>query len=164
MLAVSGKPKLKYIGYSRGSSIMFIGLALNEESYFASRVSKFIAIAPCIYTNEVKFFGQTESYDDAVRAFTKLDEQNIYRFKSFGEAVSVNDLLYFEQIRIEDRFQEFIPLDDYASGTRRSNQLSLASINQVPITMIAGTKDPICSNDASWRIYSELRNTERTFR
>ena len=143
---------------------MFIGLALNEESYFASRVSKFIAIAPCIWTSEVKAFGNTFNYGDAVRAFTKLDEQNIYKFKSFGEAVSVNDLLYFEQIRIEDRFQEFIPLGDYAAGTRRSNELSLSSINQVPITMIAGTKDPICSNDASWRIYSELRNTDRTFR
>ena len=104
MLAVTGKAKLKYIGYSRGSSIMFIGLALNEESYFASRVSKFIAIAPCIWTSEVKAFGNTFNYGDAVRAFTKLDEQKIYKFKSFGEAVSVNDLLYFEQIRIEDRF------------------------------------------------------------
>ena len=104
VLAVTGKPKLKYVGYSRGSSIMFIGLALNEESYFASRVSKFIAIAPCIWTSEVKFFGNTFNYEDAVRAFSKLDEQNIYKFKSFGEAVSVNELLYFEQIRIEDRF------------------------------------------------------------
>ena len=55
-------------------------------------------------------------------------------------------------------------MEDYAAGTRRSNELSLSSISQVPITMIAGKKDPVCTNDASWRIYSELRNTERTFR
>ena len=74
VLAVTGKEKLKYIGYSRGTSIMFIGLALNEDSYFANKVSKFIAIAPCIYTSEIKFFGNTLNYEDAVRAFTKLDD------------------------------------------------------------------------------------------
>ena len=88
----------------------------------------------------------------------------MYKFQSFGEPISINDLLYFEQIRIEDRFQEFIPLDDYASGIRRSNELSLTSIDKVPITMIAGKKDPVCTNEASWRIYSELRNADRTFR
>ena len=30
--------------------------------------------------------------------------------------------------------------------------------------MIAGKKDPVCTNEASWRIYSELRNADRTFR
>ena len=83
---------------------MFIGLALNEDTYFANKVSKFIAIAPCIYTSEIKFFGNTFNYEDAVKSFTKLDEKNVYKIKSFGEAISVNDLLYFEQIRIEDRF------------------------------------------------------------
>ena len=72
VLSVTGKQKLKYIGYSRGSSLMFIGLSMMEEEYFAGKVSKFIAISPCIYTREMKFYGKTVTYDGAVKTFSKL--------------------------------------------------------------------------------------------
>ena len=83
---------------------MFIGLSMMEEEYFAGKVSKFIAIAPCIYTAEMKFYGNTFSYDGVVQTFSKLADQRVYKVQSFGEPISVNDLLYFEQIRVEDRF------------------------------------------------------------
>lgn len=47
-LAESGAEKVTYIGFSQGTAQMFYGLATLEEEYFASRVNRFIALAPCV--------------------------------------------------------------------------------------------------------------------
>lgn len=46
VLSVSGADKLTYIGYSQGTAQMFYGLSQLEEAYFASRLERFIALAP----------------------------------------------------------------------------------------------------------------------
>ena len=49
ILAVTGKPKLTYIGYSQGTSQMIYGLAKGHDAFFADRLERVILLAPCIY-------------------------------------------------------------------------------------------------------------------
>lgn len=44
---------------------MFYGLSIMEEEYFANKVNKFIAMAPCIYYNQAAFY-EDASYDEIV--------------------------------------------------------------------------------------------------
>ena len=46
-----------------------------------------------------------------------------------GTPNSYKDLLYWEQISLEDRPQRFIPLEEYADGNRRSEEISLGAID-----------------------------------
>ena len=49
VLEVTGKEKLTYIGYSLGTMQMFLGLAVMQDEYFADKVNKVVAMAPCMY-------------------------------------------------------------------------------------------------------------------
>ena len=68
VLEVTGAEKLKYIGYSLGTMQMFLGLAAMEEEYFADRVSKVIAQAPCMYL-EPAAVGFPSAYDEVIQVF-----------------------------------------------------------------------------------------------
>ena len=50
ILEVTAKPKLTYLGYSQGSSQAFYALAKNQD-YYAKRIYRFVATAPCIYSD-----------------------------------------------------------------------------------------------------------------
>ena len=45
----TGKDKIIYMGYSQGTTQMFYALAKYEESYLASSLEKFVALAPCTF-------------------------------------------------------------------------------------------------------------------
>ena len=49
VLAVTGKPKLTYIGYSAGTSQMIYGLAKLHDLIFADRLERVILLAPALY-------------------------------------------------------------------------------------------------------------------
>ena len=48
ILAVTGKPKLTYVGYSQGTSQMIYGLAKGHDAFFADRLERVILLAPCL--------------------------------------------------------------------------------------------------------------------
>ena len=50
VLDVTGKPKVTVIGYSQGSAQNIYGLA-KKQDFFAERVNRFIAVAPCFASN-----------------------------------------------------------------------------------------------------------------
>ena len=48
VLEVTRKESLTYIGYSRGTAQVFLALALDQD-YYADKIDKVIALAPCMY-------------------------------------------------------------------------------------------------------------------
>ena len=70
VLQVTGKEKLTYIGYSAGTMQMFLGLAALEEEYFADRVSKVVAMAPCMYI-QPEALGEPTIYEEVIKAYQK---------------------------------------------------------------------------------------------
>ena len=81
-----------------------------------------------------------------------------------GTPNSYKDLLYWEQISLEDRPQRFIPLEEYADGNRRSEEISLGAIDQMMIVGLAGTQDESCSYETAKRIFSELGHSNTILR
>ena len=50
VLDETGKPKVTVIGYSQGSAQNIYGMA-KKQDFFAERVNRFIAVAPCFAAN-----------------------------------------------------------------------------------------------------------------
>ena len=50
VLEVTAQPKLVYLGYSRGTSQMFLALGMDED-YYLSKVERVVAFSPCMYEN-----------------------------------------------------------------------------------------------------------------
>lgn len=62
-----------------------------------------------------------------------------------SEPVSVASQLYIEQISLEDRFQEFIPLDTYAASNITSTPiLDLREIKTTKVNLIVPELDEVC--------------------
>ena len=67
----TGKPKVTYLGYSMGTTQMFFGLTQLQHDYYADKLHKFIALAPCIYLNE-------RTYNDYTYGIGALRNLGIY--------------------------------------------------------------------------------------
>jgi pimeloyl-ACP methyl ester carboxylesterase len=62
ILKVTGKSKLVYVGHSQGNTQMFAGLSDPDSTeYLNSKISKFIALAPVVYT--------TQCFNKALKSF-----------------------------------------------------------------------------------------------
>ena len=70
---LTGEAKVNYIDYSMGTTQMFYGLTQIEEDFYAKNMSKFVAIAPCIYLEPTE-------YDLYVETYGKLRELGINVF------------------------------------------------------------------------------------
>ena len=115
-----------------------------EKLYFADRVERFIALAPCVYLNRPPY-----SYEEVVEMFNKkINVDNEPYFSSlFGFPVPTKQLLHHYQIALQKRFQDFIPFDEFAGGKVTSDLVGLSKIDLVPLTLIAGSEDKLCNMD-----------------
>jgi pimeloyl-ACP methyl ester carboxylesterase len=52
ILSATGESKLTYIGYGRGNTQMFYGMA-KDPDYFAKRVEQFVALSPALYYSSI---------------------------------------------------------------------------------------------------------------
>ena len=52
--------------------------------------------------------------------------------------------IHWTQNSYTNRFQEYIPLEDYLAGHRESDLIDIAGIDKVPIAMFSGTSDVTC--------------------
>ena len=129
---------------------MFWGLSYMEKEYFADRLEKFIALAPCVYFNRPPY-----TYDEVVQMFSKkFNEDKEYHFDTLlGQPIPANNLLYNYQVSLEKRFQHFIPFEDYFNGKKESELVGLQKIDRVPLTLIAGSKDDLCNMDSLEDLY-----------
>ena len=48
ILDVTKQEKVTYVGYSAGTAQMFYGLSKLHDSYYADRLNRFVALAPCV--------------------------------------------------------------------------------------------------------------------
>lgn len=69
------------------------------------------------------------------------DRFNVYGYGHFPHGAPANSWRHFCQNAIEDRFQEFIP--DYSGAKRKSNEIPLSEIKDVPIAIFAGMNDEL---------------------
>ena len=82
---------------------MFYGLAEMENDYYAEKVDKFIALAPCVYyktdyTDTADIANDWEKYRDNIEHFVvKPDIED--------QPISTNSMFYAAQIAVEDKFQ-----------------------------------------------------------
>ena len=74
VLQITGKEKLTYIGYSRGTAQVFLALAMDEDVY-VDKINKVIALAPCMYLEM-----------DRLRDGGVLDYQGIVDYYEIQEA------------------------------------------------------------------------------
>ena len=113
VLEISGQPKLVYIGYSRGTSQMFLALGMDED-YYLPKVERVVALSPCMYENMALLrTGGDLDYQGAVDFYQQKQAESDYAnlLIDGGARNSYKDLLYWEQISLEDRPQRFIPLE-----------------------------------------------------
>ena len=68
-------------------------------------------------------------------------------------------MFYTAQISLEDKFQQFIPFDQYVAGERNATLVDLGLISKVPINMIVAENDEICSKENAERVFEELGPT-----
>ena len=158
VLEISQQPKLVYIGYSRGTSQMFLALGMDED-YYLQKVERVVALSPCMYENMTLLRpGGDLDYQGAVEFYEQKQAEGDYTNLVIegGARNSYKDLLYWEQISLEDRPQKFIPLEQYAAGERSSQAIDLGSIDQMMIVGLAGTQDDSCTIETANRIFSEF--------
>ena len=108
----TGSKLVTYLGLGQGSFLMLYALALLEESFFAERLYKFVALAPCFYI-ETAFKSKLQLLD----AFQSAYEKQVYWTTRpvgaytdetpDGQPMSVAAQLYYNQIAIEDKFMEY---------------------------------------------------------
>lgn len=70
ILEVTEAEKVTYVGYSQGTTQMFVGLSQLEESFFADRLNKAIMLAPCMFI-------APQSYDFYSQLFPVLKERGL---------------------------------------------------------------------------------------
>ena len=73
ILEETNKEKVTYIGYSQGTAQMFYALSKLEDSYFADRINRFVAMAPCLMLAE-----DAESKDAVIYTQTLLKAIGVY--------------------------------------------------------------------------------------
>ena len=147
---------------------MFLALGMDED-YYLPKVERVVAFSPCMYENmELLRPGGPMDYQQAVDFYEQMENEQTYKINILedigGTPNSYKDLLYWEQISLEDRPQRFIPLEEYADGNRHSEEISLGAIDQMMIVGLAGTSDESCSYETAKRIFSELGHSNTILR
>ena len=138
---------------------MFYGLGTMQDTYYKHKLARFIAISPCVFlADELKvLFG----YKRLVALFGLLKIFGIHYVLPMSFKEDIQSLLifvYYYQLLIEDRYQEPVPLYQYAAGIRRSKEIKLSSIDKVPVSLIVGGNDNVCSAFGASRVFEELGN------
>lgn len=155
--------KAYYLGYSQGTVQMFYALA-NIEDKISEYLLKFVAIAPCMMYNTG---GWPESeVEKTLYRFPEIGVYSVYgpdaqasydKIKAeFGEEVanqmagcvgcqgsSVRTEIHWMQNAYQGRMQEFAP--NYMAGEKVTEQVDLASIDKIPISMIVAKNDETCT-------------------
>ena len=86
VLEVTGKPKVNLVGYSQGTAQIFYGLATNQD-YFAERVNRFVALAPCIWSAS-----NPMTWEEEVSKFLMYDKLGIYSFDGGDEGDATDEV------------------------------------------------------------------------
>jgi len=120
---------VNYIGYSMGTTQIFYGLTLIEESYYGKYMNKFVALAPCVYNEPTTY----EEYEDGYGEYRKLGINVIggpnwdshvedicanmseswctmAKLNKYSEPQPLKSREWYAQITVSDRFQEYDPL------------------------------------------------------
>ena len=72
--------------------------------------------------------------------------------------------MYFAQLHFARRFQEPIPLEDWARGVLYSTPIELSNIDRVPVTLVHTMDDESCPMEmAEWHL-SEIRSPDKFIR
>ena len=63
------------MGYSQGSFLMFLGLAMSQDAnaYFAKNLEKFIALSPCIY-----YESYFETAEELITTYQAYEDNEIF--------------------------------------------------------------------------------------
>lgn len=142
---------------------MFYALTHMEDYFFAQRVNRFIALAPCTkikpwFSNFPEWHKTLTAaglyaFDSSTKSGIAQPEINqIVNF--FGlteefEPVSVQAISHFLQIGHTDRFQEFS--ENFQYHGRITPLIDLGKIKEVPIYMLVAEKDEVCNAEqAKW--------------
>lgn len=191
--AVTGAEKITYMGYSHGSFLMFLGLAMSQEAnnYYADNLKKFIALAPCIY-----YESEFETSEELIAVYKLYEQKGVYwttapiksenekweemqlgrsestqnkdKRSSTLQPMSVASQFYIEQIAMERTFQEYKPLESYASTlgvfSTWATPLDLGQVKNVNIHMIVPEYDDVCLPAHSVLIFDELGTEQKTMR
>ena len=138
---------------------MFYGLGTNFE-YFNEHLRDVIMVAPCVY--------EESTYEEIVHEYLPLQQNGEYFSGGPGqdsEAAPYKSMMYTMQNYAEDQFKEPISIEDYANGQRDSPVIDLGVVdNTLPITLIIGTEDGVCTPPLAERIFKELSNADVTKR
>ena len=159
----TGKDKIIYMGYSQGTVQMFYALAKFEEAYLADSLEKFVALAPCTFYDAQ---GVPETYyENSVYKFPALGVDELYGpnwtakqkiiCDTFDqsvcdawqctecETVATRSETHWLQNTYTGRFQEYAP--KYLEGEKEAALIPLESIDKVPVAMVIGAKDALCT-------------------
>jgi len=147
ILDETNKSKVTYIGMSQGNAQMHYGLAKKENDYYQNTLNRFISLAPCVFDWDRSF---DATYEGSMDFYQKLFDAEIYY--SGGKSARWNNMkicyeygfdsdmcqemnninagtrhswrneLYNDQIWVNDRFQEPIPVEDWVDGTTRESE------------------------------------------
>ena len=80
-----------------------------------------------------------------------------------NRALSLKTYLYYYQLAFEDRFQEYIDMEDYYAGNHVSDLIDLASITGLPIDFIHTKKDSVCPESYARDFYETIGASEKAF-
>ena len=182
--AKTGHDKIYYIGYSQGTIQMIYGLSHNED-YLSQKIIKAILLAPCKIANGFKLDDGKPNLPFYENNDFKLQDLGVYAIKgpnwvrdlikiceNLGseychmltmaspgiEAYSTQNELLIDMGFIEQRFQEWTP--DYKIGTH-TDLVPIDTISKVPIVMLAGTHDEVCSYSHAEQLRDEIATVEK---
>ena len=133
---------------------MFYGLGTNFN-YFNEHLRDVIMLAPCVY--------EETTYEELVAEFLPLKQAGEYYTggDEDSEAAPYKSMQYTYQNFVEDQFKEPIPIEAYAAGQRDSPVIDLGDVgNTLPVTLIIGERDEVCTPKLAARIYDELSNAD----
>ena len=108
IIQISGRSKVTYVGNSLGTSLMYYGLATNQD-YFADKLNRFVALASCI--QDITY--PPDSYNFQAKDFAEYWDYGLYNWGADDECSvdddpevghSVMSELYVAQVTIADRF------------------------------------------------------------
>ena len=80
-----------------------------------------------------------------------------------NRGLSLKTYLYYYQLAFEDRFQEYIDLEEFYAGNRVSDLIDLASITGLPIDFIHTKKDSVCPESYARDFYETIGASEKAF-
>ena len=117
------------------------------------------------YYNDEGNDSSSMSYEGYCRAFYGLladlfcgevDDDDYSWNKKMGpgmRGMSLNMIYYFMQLNIEDRFQDYIPMDRYIWGERWAPEIDLSKITDIPVHFLSGENDTTSPIGTARRLY-----------